>query len=539
MTESQRTDPAVRSATPDDAVGIRELFVAAYDDSYTYASFYDLETLRKLIYDDDTLVLVVEEPASGRILGTASVVYESGAYTDLVGEFGRLVVHPDARSLGLAGLLLAQRVARARKRIQVGYMEARIVHTFSVQNAVRHDFAPVGFLASSLRFGEQRESAGFMVRYFGGGLELRRNHPRIVPEAYALAELAMENVGLLPDVIVDEAAAPYPHGEGYSIQELTEQGYSTLLRIERGRLRRREIFGPLRLHYGFHKLRAEHSAYLLAERDGRIAAAVGYTIDAEERTVRVFELIWAEEAAVRFVLSSLVDRARRSHGAACILIDVSAHAPRMQRTLVELGFVPVAYVPALAFHRVERLDLIRMERLFVPAEAPADGLPDAVERVAATVLRGFERRDVLPRIAEVVDRVELFAGLTEEQTRRLAGLCGHDFFEDGEAVFVEGDECDGIQVILKGQIAVEADGRGEPLGTVGPGETLGEVAALTGAHHSASARARGEVEVGVLDTAALGELVRRRPDIGVVLYRNLARGLGAKLRRAGRPIPAG
>jgi len=30
----------------------------------------------------------------------------------------------------------------------------------------------------------------------------------------------------------------------------------------------------------------------------------------------------------------------------------------------------------------------------------------------------------------------------------------------------------------------------------------------------------------------LQDLVRQRPDIGVVLYRNLARGLGEKLRRA-------
>jgi hypothetical protein len=31
--------------------------------------------------------------------------------------------------------------------------------------------------------------------------------------------------------------------------------------------------------------------------------------------------------------------------------------------------------------------------------------------------------------------------------------------------------------------------------------------------------------------ADLIDLVRQRPDIGVVLYRNLARGLGEKLRR--------
>ena len=41
-----------------------------------------------------------------------------------------------------------------------------------------------------------------------------------------------------------------------------------------------------------------------------------------------------------------------------------------------------------------------------------------------------------------------------------------------------------------------------------------------------------DLEVGVLPRGALEQLARRRPDIGIVLYRNLAHGLGTKLRRA-------
>ena len=36
----------------------------------------------------------------------------------------------------------------------------------------------------------------------------------------------------------------------------------------------------------------------------------------------------------------------------------------------------------------------------------------------------------------------------------------------------------------------------------------------------------------MLTCERIGKLVRLRPDIGVVLYRNVARGLGDKLRRA-------
>ena len=61
---------------------------------------------------------------------------------------------------------------------------------------------------------------------------------------------------------------------------------------------------------------------------------------------------------------------------------------------------------------------------------------------------------------------------------------------------------------------------------------LGEVSFLNGSTHSATAVAATDMEVGVLTRERLDALVRRRPDIGTVVYRNLARGLGEKLRSA-------
>ena len=37
---------------------------------------------------------------------------------------------------------------------------------------------------------------------------------------------------------------------------MTTDGFSTLLRMQRGRVHRREVFGPVRLHYGLFQLQA-------------------------------------------------------------------------------------------------------------------------------------------------------------------------------------------------------------------------------------------------------------------------------------------
>ena len=64
------------------------------------------------------------------------------------------------------------------------------------------------------------------------------------------------------------------------------------------------------------------------------------------------------------------------------------------------------------------------------------------------------------------------------------------------------------------------------------GECLGEMSLLTATPHSATATARTVVETAVLDRQNLAELIRLRPDIGVQIYKNLATGLGEKLKRA-------
>lgn len=523
---------AVREAVEADADGIRRVFRSAYGDEYLYPDFYDETSLRRMILGDDALMLVAED--SGEVVGTASVVFDIGAYSDLIGEFGRLVVRPESRGRGVGTALMGERIARVGDRLHVAIVEARVGDPFSVRISQRSGFAAVGFLPMKLRFGRRRESASLLVRHFGGALDLRRNHPRIIPEANAVAAEAMENVGLVPDAILDEESAPYPEGGDYAIQEMTTEGYSELLRIERGRIRRREIFGPLRLHYGVFRLRSQDSSYLIARDDGgRIAGAVGFAWDRLEDHVRVFELIAPRDDAARLLLRELERRARETMGVATIEIDVSAHATRMQRTLLELGFVPAGYVPAMAFHEVERLDIVKMFRVLAPMDpGPVDieGAADAMRRI---VLGAFERREVAPRIAGAIERIELFDRLGPEASRRLARLCEPVVFEPGEAIFGPGGEPDRMWLVLEGRVEISVPDRGV-VGEVGIGECLGEVALLTGEPHTADAVAIDAVEAAAIRRVDLLTLVRRRPDVGVILYRNLALGLGAKLWRADR-----
>lgn len=519
----------VRRAVDADAREIRDLFITVYGADYPYVEFYDEEPIKKIIYSDDTIMLVAVDGDDGPIVGSASVMLEFGAYSDLVGEFGRLVVHPEATHRGIAGLLTDRRIAEVAGRLHLGLIEARVAHSYSQQNAERHGFATVGFLPLKLEFA-RRESAALLVRYFGDALALRRNNPRLVPEAYPMASMALANTSLPLDPIVDDHSVAYPSGGSYEIEDMTTRGYTNLLRMERGRLARREIFGPMRLHYGFFRLKSHRSSYMMARDASGIVGAVGFTRDDIEHTVRVFELISRRDDVVSFLLEALRRRCKEEWHLAYIEIDVSAHAPRMQRTLVECGFVPVAYVPALAFHDVERIDVVKMAYVASDVQGEEVQLTSSVTVARDLALSALSARPIPLDVRDAVGQTTLFAGLSDEQRDRVAGDCQLLPFNPGDLLFAEGDDADGVHLVLDGEVEIRKGKPDRPVGTVGPGETVGEVAMVLGGKHSAAAVATAIGRALVISRDRFSELMRQRPDIGLLVYRNLAVEMALKLK---------
>ena len=92
----------IREAELADVESIRELFTETYGEHYFYPQYYEIAALTKLVFADDTILLVAIDTRNGRVAGTASVVFSIAAYNDLVGEFGRPLIVPTVSSYGFA-----------------------------------------------------------------------------------------------------------------------------------------------------------------------------------------------------------------------------------------------------------------------------------------------------------------------------------------------------------------------------------------------------------------------------------------------------
>ena len=529
----------VRQAREEDIEAIRDIFMAAYGPTYPYRDFYDEQWLKRAVYGDDLIMVVAEDVEDGTVVGTGSVVFSIGVHSDLVGEFGRLAVREDARGKGVAKKIMERRIELIEDRLHMALVDNRTDHPYSQMISEDFGFVPVGFMPIKHKFQNQvRESVATFARLFGPARSLRRNHPRLIPEVAPLAHLAMGNLGMEPDIIVDEGAAPYVRDDDFEIDTLEAQGMPQLLRIARGRVKKRHVFGPMQLSYGFFKLATNDANYLVARRPGMrpeaVAGAIGFIHDKAEQNIRVFELIAASDRAVRYLFMELL-AAARSLDVEYIEIEVSAYSPRLQRTLLELDFLPAAYLPAMVFHEVERLDVVKMVRVSTEVNRDDIALVESMEPFFELVIKELDVRTVVPHIAERLGELSIFDSLNDEQARRLAAAMTVRTIDKGGYLFEEGDWAQEFFVLLEGTVEVLFS-EVHTVAHLGPGDVVGESAMLAEGPHSATVTANQETITAVLERDALQTLIRRRPDIAVVLYRNLAVNLGDKLTRTDRRL---
>ena len=225
--------------------------------------------------------------AAGSGVGSA---WEVGIGVAVGGEVGGSVAATVARGVGVGSALMEARLAFANRRLHFGLTECRTAHPYAQQISEKFDLRPIGFLPQKVLL-DDRESLVMMAKPFGPARDLRLNNPRVIPEAFLLGQLALQNMGFRSDLIAVDDVDGYPIGTGFQVEELTESGLPYLLRIERGRLSRRHVFGNLQLSYGLFLLESRNVRYLVAREDERIVGAIGFTVDPIGHSIKVLELI--------------------------------------------------------------------------------------------------------------------------------------------------------------------------------------------------------------------------------------------------------
>jgi len=119
----------------------------------------------------------------------------------------------------------------------------------------------------------------------------------------------------------------------------------------------------------------------------------------------------------------------------------------------------------------------------------------------------------------------LFEGIPGEDVRAVLALARRSTYRRGEVVFHHHDPADAVHLVVKGRFDIRITttyGDVVVLAIRGPGESLGELAVVTGAERSATVTALEAGETLVLRGSELRRLTRDHASVGDVLVRMLA-----------------
>lgn len=131
-------------------------------------------------------------------------------------------------------------------------------------------------------------------------------------------------------------------------------------------------------------------------------------------------------------------------------------------------------------------------------------------------------------IATHLHKTSLFSDLSEQELLALVDIAVSRTFQAGDELFQEGDDCDGMYVIVSGSVRlykVAASGREQVLSIEGPGDAVAELPVFDGGPYPVSARAMTEAKVVFLGSQKLRQLCLVQPALALKVLKVVGRRL--------------
>ncbi len=136
---------------------------------------------------------------------------------------------------------------------------------------------------------------------------------------------------------------------------------------------------------------------------------------------------------------------------------------------------------------------------------------------------------------KVLEKVDIFQGLSPRQLESLAQVSEERKYRRAEVVFTEHSSGAEVYIIKKGKVCIELGLKGKPntatIQRLGVGQIFGELALVDKRSRSATAICDNDCEIIIIDRVKLDELFKQDSRLGYVVMRNLAQLLAERLRR--------
>lgn len=524
--------PTVRLATAADAPKWLDLVQAALGPDYPAKGLYDPAWIANELTANpgqETWVAEVDDKLN------ASVSFlPAGTSANPVSNLGRNLIRPGC--MADAESLFRHVTDMTDKR-----NEMAIVRVAGTDNAQQILFENLGYVCVGFQplkhMLQQRVGILFYVHGAASVLVTRVPLSESLPQVSELATTVLENLRIPNPMVIRDGASGYPLQCDLKAHETTVDDFD-LWRIQAESSNPpTEVSGRFNMGWGLMRMPGNAVVKaLLGQQDKQMVAGLTFVIDEHDRCARVTDAFCADDLSMGALLSNALHMMQEQLNAVYAEIDVLATAPRLLKCAEQLGFVPVAYLPAFFCNKGKFSDVVKMVKLNLPYALENGDFTAQAKNMVKIVDRNFEDQKLGMAIINLLRPLAMFAGLGDGELRKVARLFVQKLYRAGEHVFAKGDSGDEAFIVLRGKINIHLEMDSPEIAQLTDGKIFGELAFLDGAPRAAFAVAVQPSILLVMKRAAFAEVVRREPNLGMVVMRNLAQDLAVKLRKVNETV---
>lgn len=469
---------------------------------------------------------------NGQLLAAISVLGATDKSENLVLNLGRNLFRPESFTDGSGESLLHTISDLGAKQEKM--LVARVLTSDNAQQILfeKNGFVGVGFQPLK-HMHRSREGVIFYVKVARSHLATRLPMSESLPQIGELAAVALANLQITNPAPIRDGVTGYPLKSEISFHDATFEDFE-LWRIHAQTTNpAREISGSFNLGYGY--MRTPSSGprrAALGQRDNTVVAGLCYYLDEQDRCLRIIDSFCMDDLSIGAVLHQVVKLSQSQFNAVYVEMDILISAPRLLKSAEQLGFVPVAYLPAFYIKDGNFTDVVKMVKFNMSYSRESSNLTTSARAITTPVDQSLQDQGMGVAIINMLRGLPIFEGLGDGELRKMARLFVQKLYRPGEKVFSKGDSGNEAYVVMRGQIDICLEEGSKPIATVGNGQIFGELAFLDGAARVALAVASQATILLVVQRSAFNEVVQREPHLGMVVMKNVAMDLSNKLRRA-------
>jgi len=520
----------IRKATESDAAQWLDLLKASLGEDYPDRQVYELSWIASQLAPTVGHETWVAE-TKGRLEASVSFLQPASQTKNPVLNLGRQLFRPDSFRNGSAEGLLVRINELAAERKQV--IVARVLTTEPEQQKLYEKLRYVcaGYQPFKHLY-RVRQGALFCVWFAKPDMVPRQPISESLSQVSELAATVLATLKIPNPLTVRDGVT------GYALQSELQTQEASYNDFALWRMQAQSTNPPTEVSSGYHLglglLRTSGDAQVravLGKRYNNVVAGLAYLVDDLDRCVRLVDSFSTDDLSMGALFHHVARQAQEQLNSVYLEADILMTAPRLLKTAEQLGFVPVAYLPAFYFNADGHTDVVKMVKLNMAYSLENTPLSESSQVIVKVVDQNFQDQKIGVAIINLLRGLPVFDGLGDGELRKIARLFTQKLYRPGEKVFAKGDSGNEAYVVMRGQIEIHLEDKSLPIATVGNGQIFGELAFLDGSPRVANAIANQASILLVIQRSAFNDLVQREPHLGMMVMRNIALELSGRLRR--------